>query len=132
MMTVTTLTEIHLAINSSDIDKDQTCDMYEQTRLYSFNDVFQQSSIKKNAVGQRKSSIHRKAELPCKAILEKVTKNERKSTASEHVEEPKEKRSKKDSTTNNGNENKRKAPSQNVSQNLRRKDQRKTQLQSWP
>ena len=40
-----------------------------------------------------------------KAILEKTTKNNRRSTASERVEEPKEKRSKKDSTSSNGNEN---------------------------
>ena len=109
-MTVTTLTDIHLDINSSNIDKDQTCDTYKQTLVYSFNDVFQQSSIKKNAVGKRKSSIHHKAELSYKAILEKATKNKRKSTVSERVEEPKEKRSKKDSTINNGNKNKRKAP----------------------
>ena len=71
--------------------------------------------MKKNAVGKRKSWNHHKAKLPRKAILEKEMKNERKSTASELMEEPKEKKSKKDSTTNNGNENKRKAPSQNVS-----------------
>ena len=39
-MTVTTLTDIHLDINSSDIDKDYTCDTYEQTLVYSFNDAF--------------------------------------------------------------------------------------------
>ena len=109
-MTVTTLTDIHLDINSSDIDKDQICDTYEQTLVYSFNDVFQQSSIKKNEVGKRRSSIHHKAELARRAILEKATKNKRKSTASERVEQPKDKRSKKGSTINNGNENKRKAP----------------------
>ena len=49
-----------------------------------------------------KSSIHHKAE--------KATKNKRKSTASERVKEPKEKRSNKESTINNRNENKRKAP----------------------
>ena len=54
--------------------------------------------------------IHHKAELAQKVVLEKATKNKRKSTTSERVEEPKEKRSKKDSTINNGNENKRKAP----------------------
>ena len=56
-----------------------------------------------NEVGTRKSSIHHKTELACKAILEKATKNKRKTTASECVEEPKEKRSKKDSTIKNGN-----------------------------
>ena len=45
-----------------------------------------------------------------KAILENVTKNKRKSTASERVKEPKKERSKKDSTINNGNENKIKTP----------------------
>ena len=44
------------------------------------------------------------------AILEKATKNKRKSTVSEHVKEPKGKRSKKESTISNGNKNKRKAP----------------------
>ena len=39
-----------------------------------------------------------------RAILEKAAKNKRKSTASERVEEPKDKRSEKDSTSNNGNE----------------------------
>ena len=100
-MTVATLIDIHLDINSSNIDKDQTCDTYKQTLVYSFNDVFQKYSIKRNAVGNRKSSIHHKGELACKAILEKAMKNERKSTASECLEEPKEKRSKKDSTMNN-------------------------------
>ena len=56
-----------------------------------------------NEVGTRKSSIHHKTELACKAILEKAMKNKRKTTASECVEEPKEKRSKKDSTIKNGN-----------------------------
>ena len=97
-MTVTTLTDINLDINSCDIDKDQACDTYKQTLLYSFNDVFQQSFIKKNAVRKRKSSIHHKAELARKAILEKATTNKRRSTASERVKRPKEKRSKKDST----------------------------------
>ena len=109
-MTVTALTDIHLDINSSNIDKDQTCDTYEQTLVYSFNDLFQQSSIKKNTVGKRISSIHHKAELAHKGILEKATKNERKSAVSECVKEPKEKRSKKDLIINDGNENKRKAP----------------------
>ena len=66
-MTVTTLTDIHLDINSSDIDKDQTCDTYEQTLVYSFNDVFWQSSIKKKAVGKRQASIDHKTELARKA-----------------------------------------------------------------
>ena len=105
-MTVTTLTDIH----NSDIDKDQTFDTYKQSLVNSFNDVFQQSSITKNALGKRKSSIHYKAELDRKAILENVTKNKRKSTASERVKEPKKERSKKDSTINNGNENKIKTP----------------------
>ena len=39
-MTVTKLTDIHLNINSSGIDKDETCDTYEQILVYSFNDVF--------------------------------------------------------------------------------------------
>ena len=107
-MIVTTLTDIHLDINSSDIDKDQTCDTYKQTLVYSFNDVFQQSSIKKNTVRKRKLSIHHKAELARKPVLEKATKNKRNSTASECVEESLQR--------------------QNVSKNLRRKDQRKTQL----
>ena len=100
-MTVATLIDIHLDINSSNIDKEQTCDTYKQTLVYSFNDVFQKYSIKRNTVGKRKSSIHHKGELACKAILEKAMKNERKSTASERVKEPKEKRLKKDSTMNN-------------------------------
>ena len=127
-MTVTTLTDINLDINSCDIDKDQACDAYKQTLLYSFNDVFQQSFIKKNAVRKRKSSIHHKAELARKAILEKATKNKRKSTASELVEEPKEKRSKKDSTSSNGNENLR---SEIVVNEYPQKPKKQTSLSSY-
>ena len=87
-MTLTTLNDIHLDINCSDIDKVQTGDMYKQTLAYSFNDVLQ---------------------LARKAILEKAMKNKRKSTAPEFVKEPKEKRLKKDSTISNESENKREA-----------------------
>ena len=118
-MTVTTLTDI----NNSDIDKDQTFDTYKQSLVNSFNDVFQQSSITKNALGKRKSSIHYKAELDRKAILENVTKN----PMPGRVVEPKEKRSKKDSTSN-GNENLR---SEIVVNEYPQKPKKQTSLSSF-
>ena len=110
IMIVTTLTDIHLDINSSDIDKDQICDTYKQTLVYSFNDVFQQSSIKKNSERENHrftirqnwlANLSQKRPRRIKESLQRQNVSKNVKEASECVEEPKEK----NSTSSNGNEN---------------------------